>query len=460
MAGFLRSRTVKYGSNAFTVVLMVLGILVVVNLLSDRYYSRFDLTSRKVFSLSNQTLTILGDLRKDVNVVAFFKETNKERVRLEDLLKQYGYHSRRFSYRFVDLDRVPLEAERYRVKVDKVLVVECGGREERVAESDEKALTNAIVRVIRDDQRLIYLLSGHGERSPEDRGQKGFYRARQFLTDANHDVRPLVLARTRRIPEDCDLLIVAGPQTAFEALEVEAIRSFLNTEGDALFLLDPLVETGLEPVLLEWSVQVNDDFVVDKGHHMDGADFTVPVASEYGGHPITEKHTGLVTFYPLVRSLRQKGSIPGAEVTALVMSSARSYAETNLAALKDKKREAIEYQSGEDRLGKQWLAMAVLGPFDFEKPVEDRKNRTRIVTFGDSDFVSNQFIEIYGNGDLFLNAINWLLDEYDKITIRPRKRRFRPLDRKPDFWIRWFAWIAFPAVPVVAGVIVWWHRRG
>ena len=103
MPEFLTSRTLKYGSNALTVVLIALGILAVVNFLSTRYHARFDLTARGLFTLSPKTVSLLENLSEDTNVVAFFREV--ERGDYEPLLKQYVYHSRRFSYRFVDPDK-------------------------------------------------------------------------------------------------------------------------------------------------------------------------------------------------------------------------------------------------------------------------------------------------------------------------------------------------------------------
>ena len=74
MARFLKGRTFKYGSNAIVAVLIMLGILVVVSMLSNRYHRRFDTTEGGVFSLSDQTVTLLDSLKKDVHVVAFFRE--------------------------------------------------------------------------------------------------------------------------------------------------------------------------------------------------------------------------------------------------------------------------------------------------------------------------------------------------------------------------------------------------
>ena len=262
MASFLKGRTLKYGSNAFVAVLIMLGILVVVNFLSDRYHRRFDTTEGGIFSLSDQTVTLLDSLKKDVHVIAFFRE--QEKSRYENLLKEYAYHSKRFSYHFVDPDRQPAEANRYEIKAYQTSVIEVGDREERITSSEEKALTNAIAKAVRGRVKRVYFLVGHGEASIESLARDGYNRVKQALLEANYALRDsLLLARSRQVPRDCDLLIVAGPKTGFFQAEVDSIRIYLEAGGAALFLLDPGVQTGLEPMLKDWAIAVNNDYIVD-----------------------------------------------------------------------------------------------------------------------------------------------------------------------------------------------------
>ena len=462
MPDLLSQRTLKYGSNALTVVLIALAILAVVNFLSTRYHARVDLTARGLYTLSPKTVSQLENLSEDLNVVAFFREA--ERGDYEQLLKQYAYHSKRFTYRFVDPDKEPIEAKQYTVTRYGVSVIEYGNKEERITESTEKALTNGIARLASPDRRVVYFVGGHDEAHVDDDSELGFSSIKKLLIEGNNDVRPsLILAQTPSVPKDCEVLIVAGPKRPFLAAEVNAISTYLDQGGAALFLLDPLIDTGLEPLLLRWSVRLRNDFVVDKSNVLPGADFSVPVAANYSKHPITEKHSGLMTFYPLTRSMERAGSLPGADVSPLVMSSARSWSEANLSAIREKNQSAVEYTSGVDQVGPLWLSMAVEGPITLAaKAGDDRRGpRARVVVFGDSDFASNRFATVAGNGDLLMNATSWLLRARDKITIRPKTAQYRPLELAPgdEFWIRWVYWLVLPVIPVAAGIVVWWRRR-
>lgn len=457
MLNFLVSRKVKHGSNTLVALLMVLGILVVVNILSNRYYWRIDTTKGALHSLSDQTVMLLGSLKKEVNVVGFFKDQNRPTYEL--MLKEYAYHSGRFSYRFVDPDKDPIQRKRYGIESYNTSVIEVGNREERITSTEEKDLTNAIARAIKDEERVIYFLTGHGEASTLRQDRLGFNSVTVALENANYSVNhSLMLVKSEKVPEDCSLLIVAGPKSEIFQTELNSIQDYLTEGGAGMFLLDPGVKSGLELMLEDWSVRVNNDFIVDENR----LGSTIAVAKGYGRHPITEKHKTLATFFPLARSLTTTGTIPGTEVVQLVRTSRKSWAETGLDWLKEKNTK-MSYNSLEDKLGPLSLATAVVGfPKGYKPSSEHRSHpKTRIVVFGDSDFCNNQFFSKAGNGDLFLNAVNWLMGEEGLIAIRPKTRGYRPLflTENDQEFIFWIALILLPMVPIIGGVWVWWRRR-
>jgi len=47
--------------------------------------------------------------------------------------------------------------------------------------------------------------------------------------------------------------------------------------------------------------------------------------------------------------------------------------------------------------------------------------QSKIVVFGDSDFAGNSSFRVSGNGDFFLNTVNYLAEEKDLISIRPKQ---------------------------------------
>ena len=98
-----------------------------------------------------------------------------------------------------------------------------------------------------------------------------------------------------------------------------------------------------------------------------------------------------------------------------------------------------------------------------DTPIEctPQSPNTKLVVFGDSDFASNDFFTSRDNGDLFLNAVNYVTDDIELISIRPKIRVGRSLvltSNQRDF-VRWSSWLLPPTLLMLMGVWVWWRRR-
>jgi ABC-type uncharacterized transport system involved in gliding motility auxiliary subunit len=462
VASQVRKRAIKYGSNAITSILIVLGLIVGVNLLGIVYQYRFDMTEGGIYTLSDQTVSLLNGLENDVSVISFFRA--QERKSIGPRLRQCAYHSDRFSYRVVDPDREPVEARRFKVKSYGTSVVISGEREERVSTTEEKDLTNAIAKAVQQEKKVIYFLTGHGEASPGSQDRSGYQRIRNLMVAANYDVRDSLLLVRSVVPEDCDLLIVPGPKTLMYPSEISAIRSYFEGGRSAgIFLLDPGYRTGLEPVLEAWSIVLNGDIVIEKstvGRTL-GMDYSMPAVASYARHPVTEKHEGLMTVFQIAQSLGQRGTVPGVTHTKLAMTSRTSWGETDLSSLKS--RSVPSFDPATDLQGPLTLAVALEGELNTKlRAKTDHSNRSaRIVVFGDSDFANNQLLSMQGNADLFLNAVSWAVDEGSRISIRPKTRGYRPLTLSVSEgqWIKLFSMLFIPGVPVILGLLVWWRRR-
>lgn len=465
---FLKGRGFKYGSNAFVSVLIFLGILAVANFLSNKYRHRFDMTEGGLRSLSNETVSLLKGMKKDVRVVAFYRQN--ERSRIEELLKDYTYHTNRVSYEVVDPDKNPARAKRYNIRQYRTTVLECGDREERVIADDEKTLTNALVKVTRDRQKAVYFLTGHGENDLGSREREGMGVAKDRIQELNTLVRDsLLLARDRSVPADCAVLVVAGPKKALFPAEVDSIKVYLEGGGKALVLLDPDVDSGLEGMLAAYQVKVGNDFVVDNSGigGLFGLDASMPVAVNYADHEVTGKLKGIMTTFMLARSVSAitGGSALDAQATEVVKTSEASWAESDLSPLRGARKgnAQVSFDPGQDRRGPISLAVAVTArPKTLAASASDPgRTRTRLVVFGDSDFATNQFFKFQGNGDLFLNALNWLLEEEDLIAIRPKEPGFNPiyLTKQQGSLISYLAMAIIPGLVFAAGIVVWWRRR-
>ncbi len=464
---FLKGRVFKHGSNAFVSVLIFLAILTVVSLLSTKYRHRFDLTEGGIHSLSNETVTVLQSLKKDVRITAFFRQN--EQAEIEELMKDYLYHTKRVSYEVVDPDKNPARAKRYKIRQYRTTVLECGDKEYRVLTADEKTLTNALIKVTRDREKVIYFLTGHGENALSGQDREGMSTAKERVGDLNFAVRDtLLLARTRAVPADCALLVIAGPRKALFPAEADSVKAYLDAGGKALIMIDPDIDSGLEGLLTAYSIRLGNDFVVDNSGigGLFGLDASMPVATNYADHEITSKMKGTMTTFMLARSVSAMTikSAGDAQAVEIVKTSEQSWAETDLSPLRDRRKGGqVAFDPAQDRRGPIPLGVAATAtPRTYAASASDPGRRTtRLVAFGDADFATNQFFKFQGNGDLFLNAVSWLLEEEDLIAIRPKEAGFNPifLNKRQGDIIAYLTTLVIPGLVFAAGIAVWWRRR-
>ena len=468
---YFRRRSARYGAIASVSVLVVLGILIAVNYLSNRQNKRWDLTANRQYSLSEQTVKLLQSLESPVKFTVFDQEARFERFRPR--LTEYDYYSDQVEVEYIDPDKRPVPAKEYEIQTYGTVVVEYMGRRERVTTEQEQDLTNALIKVMNPQEKRVYFLSGHGEKDPADTERTGYSSIIEALRRDNYQWEKLVLAQTNAIPENATVLVIAGPKTDLLDAEVELLRGYLARSGKMLIMLDPaenLKSTAslprLSALLNEWGVEATNSVIVDVSGLTSVA--TVPVAAPpYPNHVVTDRFN-LITMFPMARAIvPAKGAPPERTAQPLVQTTPRAWAEVNLASLEGDGLQP-EPDKG-DTTGPVSMAVAVAVPTkaDDAKPAESKEGEeqrnpeTRLAVFGDSDFVANAYLGIEGNGDLFMNTVNWLAQQESLIAIRPKEAADRRLTMTANH-VRGMFWLSIVLVPALVlgtGVYTWWRRR-
>ncbi len=462
----LGERSTRYGANAVLYTVIFLAILILVNIVSNSHTWRKDLTEEGLFSLSDQSQKILDNLDKDVEVLAFFEGGGKG-TKLEDLLKSYARASSRFHYEFIDPVKHPEKARKFEVSTTDVLVVKCGDRNTKITGTTEQDITNAILKVAKQEKKKIYFLKGHGERDLEDDEALGYHVAKKAIENEGYDVLPLELYLMKDVPKDAAVVVVASPEKALEKGELEALERYIDKGGNALFLLDPRQAPGLDTFLRKWGVEVGDNVVVDQVFRLFygpalGVD---PIVSTYGSHDITKEIKGQCLFH-MARSVDLATPLPDrVQGVSLAKTSQSSWAETDV----DRLFKKSEVSKGKDDVQGP-VSIAVALTVDTKRPSEGNKDKkeeeqedteARLVVFGDSDFADNDHIAKMFNVDMFLNTINWLAGEEKQISIRPKETRgsrvlMTPEETRDIFYL---SVLILPEILLLIGLAIWWRRR-
>ncbi|HEY9828634.1 MAG TPA: Gldg family protein [Stenomitos sp.] len=470
-------RSVQVGTNALLTTFAVLVIFGGINFLAVRLPGQIDFTENQQFSLAPQTKQVMKSLKQPVKVRVF---SNQPSPQQQSLLEMYQRQNPdRFSFERIDPQAQPGVAQKYNVSAMGEVILETGDRTKTLeGELTEPNLTPAIDALMRDRKTNAYIVQGHGE-APLNGGQGNLDSAVTELKKRNINVTVLNLIEQKTIPEDADVVIIAGPKRPFLEPETKLLTEYLNKGKSLLLLLDPGVKTGLDPLLKNWGIQLDDRIVVDasgSGQFL-GLGPAIPLVTQYGDHPITKDFAQGPSFFPLVQAVTVKPPSADEQSTTLLSTNPQSWAEG------DPKQEDLQFNPARDRQGPLSIGVAITRnaktsasdpkpaptkgaaakPTPSPSPSPEAKLQSKLVVIGDSDFATSGPFSKGLNGDVLLNSVTWLTgDQNDpSLSIRPKETKDRRLELTPQTW-RILSFIGVGLLPIAAfgsATFLWWKRR-
>ncbi|MBX6359349.1 MAG: GldG family protein [Acidobacterium ailaaui] len=454
---WLKARQTKYAAYVSIYVLLVLAIVVALNVLANRYNKSLDTTANKRYSLSAQTRKIISGLKQDVTII-YFNQSSRFRDG-KDLLDEYADLSPRVHIKYVDPDKDPQLARQDGVRDFGTAVVQMGDRKETAKSMTEEGITGALILAIKGEARTVCFATGSGEHQIDDTERDGFSRFRDLLSKDGYQSQTINLLQKAEVPGNCTAIVIAGPTHDYQPSAVDAIRKYVENGGRAFFMLDPPFQLGrsqidpntaLADLLSSWGITLDQDLVLDLNPigQLAGLGPQVALVTSYSFHPIVNDLKGTAVGLPLARSLQIKDTSK-TSVEELFGSSSTSLATTNLSSA------AVNVDDPKNKKGPFPLAAA--GTYNTGK----ENLQGRFVVTGSSSWAANRFLGFNGNGDLALNAVNWLTSDEDLISIRPKERDDRriTMTRAQLGRVRFTSQFGLPLLVVVAGLLVWWKRR-
>lgn len=451
---------------------------IILNVIAVALDVDWDLTATRQFELAPQTARALAGLAGDVRVTGFVVSSDEDDLRFEAAAESYlrrfeRLSGGRLSYRFVDPQLEPSVALELGVSEAPALLFESDSTGLRsmvgLGGVSEQALLTATLRVSQTRQHKVYALRGHDLRA----SGSGLGFAAAGLRADGYAVESLDLAVSGGVPVDASLLVVAAPVAPLGADTERAVTEWLAEGGRALFMAEPSSESreSMAGLLAAWGLETIPGTVVDPERSAAGDPRTlVAQRDQYLGEtPITEGGAIVAplgpTLYPGAAAFRVVEEVAGrieagepvpVRYGPLVTSSGESWAASGPGA---------EFTQGRDAPGPHTLhvlaqASATIAD-GLASEFEPDAPHTVLAVLGDADFASNRHFNDLDNANLFLNTVNWLLEDAALISIRPRQEVFRPLVlTAPEFdLVRYVSWFLVPALLAAAGVVAWWRRR-
>ena len=431
--------------------LLFILILTIVAMTSLKLYGRFDLTATKRYSLSEQTVHILENTRKEVKALGFFTPSVSQQEETSALLKLFSDTTRFFSYEIINPEKNPGRTRQFGKIVPGTLVLESGKRWEKLRNPDEASIVSAIIRITQEESRKVYFTIGHGELYLDDTTESGLARTKNMLESIGYDVSAVNLLKTASVPSDADVIVISGPRKDFFIDELDELYAYVKKGGSLLVMIDPLPLPGIEGFTRRFGIHLGNGVIIDKSRKLAGSDFLVTLVDQYSTHEITEEIDS-VSIFPLSRSVQGTGlREEGITLFPLVRTSEASWLETNVMDLFQKGIGTFDELADE----RGPLILAIAG--EIEGSLRNEQQRYgRIVVYGDSDFIKNTYFDQGANGDLFISSIFWLTKEKDLSASPPMDREFSPIIlTKPQIQLLfWLAVVLLPLFALVTGVLV------
>ncbi|MCS7147830.1 MAG: Gldg family protein [Geminocystis sp.] len=498
---FWRKRAAEADVNTLISTTAMVIILILANLLANKYSWRIDLTETKLYTLSPQTQQVLKSLSEPIRVYVFDWPPNGYD---RQLLKNYARHSKYFSFDFIDPQVNLSLAQKFQVDRkgnvyiqwrDKRQLVQTVSPQSRL---EENKLTNAIVKIRRETTPVVYIIQGHGEPSLDPATQPSFSQAVKTLNDNGYIVKPLNLGQSPLIPPDASVLIVSSGDRNILPGEEKIIQKYLEKGGNILIMVNASSEVPLAKTLSQWGVKLHDSIVVDPSGTGEtlGLGPSVTIITNYGQHPITRDFNNGLTILPWARPIITENK-PAIEKTPLLITHHQSWGETNLEG------EQVLFDPTKDKKGPLEIAVALVRknsntrtqvqqkntstptntpvkpetknkgdlpppPINPPKPdniplvtTQPSKDTTKMVVVGNANFATDGWFLQQLNQDFLLNAISWLANEDEQLlSIRPIEavnRRLRPTPLQVQI-LWWLALVILPLMALIIAFVTWWQR--
>jgi gliding-associated putative ABC transporter substrate-binding component GldG len=446
--------------------------LILINLLSYRFFVRLDFTADKIYTLSSSTKNLLNDLSENVSITAYFtKELPPDimnmRKDFRDLLVEYYQRSHgKMVFEFIDpsasaLDEEtaaragiqPLVAnirEKDQMKQQKIylgVIVKCGEQTDVIpfitpGAGMEHALSTSIKKVSQKTKQTLGFSSGHGEAGPDV-----FPQLMQNL-QVMYDAQTVTPSDSLLVPDKISTLVITAPTDSFSDAELSSLERYYQNGGNLILALNRVqgdfntlsgnpVKTGLEKWLKTKGIILEEEFVID------AACSNIGITQQQGGFNFTSQVP--FPFFPDIRNFEKHPVTASLESVVFQFTSPMTVNKnadfTFTPLLKSSDKSGLLKLPLTIDINREWTeadftdAEFLLGGI-FE-PVETGGKAGKIILFSDGDFFVNgrgqDAHEVQpDNINLIMNAIDYLTDQSGLMELRTKEVTSRPLDELDD----------------------------
>ncbi len=449
MLDFFILKTTKHGMNMGVLILTFLVLLVVVNFLAVSQDKKWDFTSEGLNSLSEQSIKAVQSLTADTELVFLFRrgEGDEQNRRMtQDLANMYTAAGPKLKFKMHNaLERPDLAKQLEFTSGQFGLFLVQGEKRQKVEQITEEEVTRALLRLSKEKRKSIYFTVGHGEADLNGRTAEGLAMLKRDL-ESSYEVKTLELFKDTKVPDDAELVVVAGPRQRFLPAEADALFEYAKRGGSLILGLDPDAEHGLEGLVKKFGIEYQGNFVLDPRAMIPGRGNVAALGTNFSStaeatRPLTQGYA----VFMLSSAVNKSPDAPqDFRFDDLVRTDERAIGTPSL-----------EMANRMQRPGPHTLMLSAKGKLPgAEKEFE-------VVVAGDSDFMRNEMYRGSLNRDLATNMVSALAKDTDLVSIKPKMPKGTALYvTNTQLMIILFAFcLPVPILSFFMGGFLWWRRK-
>jgi len=445
-------RQIRLQSGLFLV--LFLATMALLAWLSQLYSLSIDLSANARNSLSDESQRLVQSLEKPLKITLFVSPNNENRDAFERLFQRYVRYQPAIQFESLNPDFHPDLLTLHDIRFDGESLIQFEGRSEKVSQISEANVSNAIQRLLRQGERWLVFLQGHGERNPYREANHDYSSFAGQLASMGYTVENLNLTQSSSIPDNTDVLVLASPKVPMLPGEVDLLKIYLERGGNLLWLADPEQTTdGLERLLDSLAVEFLPGIIVDPNSQLLGlnrVDFAL--VAEYPRHAVTQ-NIDAISLFPQAQAVEFHGDENTWKKLDFLRSSDASWNETG-----EMKGQIYNGDHDDELNGPLNLGLTLSS--SQENDAGETINQ-RIAIVGDADFISNQYLGNGANLDIGINLVNWLSHDDNLISINPRPAPDTRLDlsKNQQIAISFSFLLVLPGLLAGFGLRIWLKRR-
>jgi ABC-type uncharacterized transport system involved in gliding motility auxiliary subunit len=480
--GMFKRRGYKYGASSGISVILGFTIIVGLAFLSgkDRFNLTWDVTKGGLNTLSDQSLKIIDQLKEGdsaIELVGFFTDQMKKQE-FERIISLYKSSGAPIAAEYVDPQEDPTRAISEKITASETVLLKYQDQEARLMQFSEEKITNALLKLIKTKEKKIYFLTGHGEKNIDAAEVEGYSLIRDELISERYKVEKLSLLEVGKVPDDANLLVIAGPTYDFREQEISLLEDALNNGLPLFALVDAMtVLPKLAAMLETYGLKINNDFVVLKPddprvqligqnnailtNFDEASPATRDFAARSGVAMLVSNARSVTLVTDNANNMNPISLASSADINIAITDVKDASDLKNIDESRIKLDEFTVIAASTGMVGGEKLAKV---KSDSDKDTSDAPksaSELRIAVAGSSYFASNNGAQRMENIDMFLNLVGYLLQDEDYISIRAKDTEASELNlvsAGSQFSLMFLSFI-YPFVFLAFGVGHWFRRR-